>query len=137
MFRLGRQELEGLDWKHRHYVELNGVRYGYDKCAPKELAIPGAVIDLVKLRLDHVIPDHYHASGKERFSVLDGEGILQTRYNDDDPRLETRIVAGDIFTIEPGERHRVENRSSGNLYLFRCSTPGKDSIFTEHPEVFK
>ena len=137
MFKLGRTELEGLTWKPRHYIEIDGVRYGYDKCAPEELALPGVVIDLVRLKSNRVIPDHYHARGIERFSVLDGEGILQTRYHDDDPRLETQIVEGDIFTINPGERHRVINVSNRALYLFRCATEGKDSIFTEHPEVFQ
>ncbi len=137
MLRIALADLEGLGWKPKHYVKIDGVRYGYDKCAPDELALPNAVVDLVKVQANHVIPDHYHAKGRERFSVLGGRATLQTRFNDEDPRDERLIEQGYIFTIEPGERHRVENIWDQPLYLFRIATPGKDSIFTEHPDAFK
>jgi len=139
MLQYSLSDLEGLDWKRRHYVEADGVLYGYDKAAPPELAlsVPGIAVDLVRVRPNRVIPEHYHETAEEDFVVIFGEAVFQTRGTDDVPCTETTVKTGDVLRLNPPERHRVVNSSKGPLYLYRTAKKvDGDYVMTERPELF-
>src|SRR3989338_5681036 len=123
MKKISLTDLKKYTWNPRHYVEADGINYGYDKCAPPELALSehGIAVDLVRLKSGHVIPEHYHERAEENFTVLWGNAIFQTRDADDDPVKVENVSRGDIIRINPRERHRVVNSSKDPLYLYRTA----------------
>ena len=96
-------------------------------------------LDFVRVNPGRGVREHYHKlryGRVEDFTVVLGEGILQTRWNENDDRDEVTIHRGDKFVVLPGMLHRVLVTISEGpypLYLARASFNNypDDLVFTE------
>ena len=134
MLQMSLEQLGKLDWKPRHFVQKNGIQYGYEKAADPRfgIGVEGTIVDFVRIPAGHTIYEHYHHRARESFVVAKGTALFQTRMNDTDPRNEQRVKAGDVLHFTVQERHRVVNDSNDYLYLVRFTKKEEsDSVDTE------
>ncbi|QBR83939.1 cupin domain-containing protein [Legionella israelensis] len=69
---------------------------------------------------------HYHKEGLDFFMVVSGKGILHTAELDSDGKKvkneqQQAIKAGDIFAVDPGIIHGMENNSAEPLVVANCA----------------
>ena len=129
-------DLETREWTPKHYKKEGEIQYGYDVTSFRDedgLKVPGAILNFVRVKPGHVIPEHNHFKKDEYFVVIGGEAKIQTRKSTDEEMQEMLAKTGDVFPMPPKTYHRVENLGNLPFYLFRVAfhnVPG-DSHYIE------
>ena len=67
---------------------------------------------------------HYHEQVEETFYVVDGEGTFVVN------NVEYAATVGDVFRMEPEDRHDIRNESSADLKLvfIKCPYEPEDKV---------
>ena len=89
-----------------------------------EFAKQGGQVFVARSHPGSVRGNHYHTRKTEKFTVLEGQGLLITR------KRGTKVIhehwlTGDrpeIVTVQPGEVHAIVNESAGDMLLIAWSS---------------
>ncbi len=113
--------LINLHWKKRFSYVKNSL------FEAKDLRQPGTRFQIVKFGPGSKIGPHYHQKACEIFYVRSGNGILKIN------RKKFLLSPDEIFFIEPGDSHALENNGEEDLILliFKTNEIPNEDIFWE------
>jgi quercetin dioxygenase-like cupin family protein len=94
------------------------------------LACHGALVQIVEMAPQNIIPDHVHTTSREFYYSLQGTCTLFV--NDEAHRLQ----AGDMFLVEPGDVHRLRNDGDApfRLLVFKTNATVGDTQWLNSKE---
>jgi len=95
--------------------ELHRDRRGY----LMEFANEGGQVFVARSHPGMVRGNHYHLRKSERFTVLEGSGLLSIRKRGTNV-IHEHWLTGDrpeIVTVQPGEVHAIVNEGAGDMVL--------------------
>ena len=99
----------------------NEKSYRHTDHGPKYLMMgPKSNFGIVRLLPGNVVTDHYHEIMEENFYIITGEITMTVDGKTDVYRQ------GDFIHLEPGEVHRLENRSQVEARFIVTTSPYMD-----------
>ena len=88
--------------------------------------VRGPKIDwgVILLLPGQVLGGHYHEQVEETFYILEGEGVFEVN------GTPMPAVTGDVFRMEPTDRHNIHNRGQQPLKMvfIKCPYLPKDKV---------
>lgn len=123
-------------WAKEQYRDgADGRKFGYQTASgygARELGIPDACQDFVRIESNLWIPEHYNEKKDEFYIQLVGEALLYVRSGVDKEKEETLVRAGDSFWIKPKTLYSMYNPRLYYFYLYRMTLNNTgETVFTE------
>lgn len=109
----------------RNWVEGKGYKKNIFFQGKDDLHCEGALVQLLTIEPNTVVPSHYHENGLEVLYILKGRGTMTI--NDEVLHLHP----GDILTCEPKDVHSAENPYDEpfEYLIFKTNWEAGDSIW--------